>query len=139
MKKKPVKKRPKKMTIAAGPVTTIVIQARNTIVDPGPLQGEPDKTVAWVVDNQDAYDHVVTIDPLEVIHRTKKKKENPFKTKKPISIAVAAGTQSILGPAKLNPKASFPSKAEPYKYAIESSNADGTSVILDPDLDVITP
>ena len=51
-KKKTVRKKPKKQVAASGPMTTIVIQAGNRILDPSALQAAPDGVVVWVIYNQ---------------------------------------------------------------------------------------
>jgi len=132
------KKRKKKQRVLLSDysiLTTITIQAGNEIVDPEPLVGLPKGPIAWIIDNEDSDPHDVSIDPLAFKNKKSGKKQNPLTKSTVLSTSVSGNGGRGLLFAILKGGLTNVS----FKYAIASTNGDGTSNQLDPDLDVIDP
>jgi hypothetical protein len=133
-KKKKGKKKKRVLLSSYNILTTITIETGNVIVNPVLLVGLPKAPIVWIIDNQDSASHDVSVDPLKFKNKKTGKKENPLTKSDVLSATVPAGGRDVffglikggLGGRR-------------YKYAIASTNGDGTSNELDPDLDVIDP
>ena len=137
-------------------VVQITIGPGNVIAPVGPLRCEPDDKIVFLVVNLDAVDHYVWIDGGDVFQRQDKNMANPPITNplrhgklwKKVNKAGAAGNADVdhfrhhvravgdfgKGAAQIP----FTS----YKYTIKSgttSESDPAAVVLDPDIDIITP
>jgi hypothetical protein len=132
-RKKKAKRRPVTLT-RYNILTTITIKTGNVIVDPDPLVCLPKGPVVWIVDNQDSVSHDVSIDPDSFRRKDNGKKENPLTKSSVLSTTVGSGGRDFM--------IAFIKgglKKDGYYYSIASSNKNGTSIVLDPDLDVIDP
>ncbi len=136
-KKRKKRARKKKFSLSKYSIlTTITIQSGNVIDNPDPLVVPPEAAVVWIVDNQDGNPHDVSIDPALVTHKNNGKKEHPFILKCSVleALGVGAGQRGIMFALT---RAGL--KNDQYKYEIASTNGNGTSNKLDPDLDVVDP
>ena len=136
-----------KKAFATGPMleTIILIGKGNVINNPTALSCLPDGPVMWIVKNKDTVPHTVTIDPANFVNTDTGKKAHPFKGNgAPIVWTVNGNGGTATFPDSgalpvIKSRGNFSKFPTPFKYEIESSNADGTKNGLDPDLDVIDP
>jgi hypothetical protein len=138
-KKKTTKKR-RRVRKSAQPLqtlATIIIQPGNTIQDPGPLFCLRNAPVSWLVINQDAEPHVVSIDPGKIKHKNNNQFQHPFTGATHLKSARLENGETGVLWAMI--AADFLHAREQYKYSIDSSGSYGTGSTLDPDLDVIEP
>ena len=139
-KKKRQSKRRKRSSRAAGTstgfhiLTTIVVGSGNTISDPTPLVCIPGACVVWLVRNQDIVAHDVSIDPADFKRKDNGNREHPFPKKDVLTVHVDPDDYGLLITSIKKG-----AKNAVYKYSVRSSNGNGTTNVLDPDLEVVDP
>jgi hypothetical protein len=138
-KKRQGKRRKRSSTAGSTPsgfqiLSTIVVDSGNQIADPTPLTCVPGAPVVWLVRNQDDAAHDVSIDPADFKRKDNNKHEHPFTKASVMSVSVDPDdTGMIVATIKKG------AKNAGYKYSVRSSNGNGTTNVLDPDLEVVDP
>jgi hypothetical protein len=115
-------------------LATIIVDEGNQIEDPAPLACIPGGPVAWLVRNQDDTAHDVSIDPGDFKRKDNGKREHPFPKRDVLTVTVEPDDYGLLV-ATIKKGA----KNAGYKYSVRSSNGNGTTNVLDPDLEVVDP
>jgi hypothetical protein len=115
-------------------LTTIVVQNGNKIDDPDPLVCIPGAPVTWLVFNQDGIAHDISIDPADFRRKDNGNHEHPFPKKDVLTVTVQPNHYDVLYTTIKKG-----AKNVIYKYSVRSSNGDGTTNVLDPDLEVVDP
>ena len=138
-KKKPRTKRRKRPSPAGTStgfqiLTTIVVDSGNQIDDPQPLRCVPGAPVVWLVRNRDDSAHDVSIDPATFKRKDNGKHEHPFSKRDVLKVTVDPDGFGLL---VINIKKG--AKNAVHKYSVGSSNGNGTTNVLDPDLEVVDP
>ena len=139
-KKKPQAKRRKRSsstkTTSAGfqILATIVVESGNQISEPASLTCIPGAPVVWLVRNHDDTAHDVSVDPAEFKRKDNGKPEHPFPKKDVLTVTVPPGGFRLLITTIKNNATNAG-----YKYSVRSSNGNGTTNVLDPDLEVVDP
>src|SRR5215472_9080637 len=138
-KKKPAKRRKRSSGGKASStgfqiLTTIVVEEGNVLDDPAELRCIPGAPVAWLVRNQDGTAHDVSIDPADFKRKDNGKREHPFSKGDVLTTPVDAdGFGLLIATIKKG------AKNAGYKYSVRSSNGNGTTNVLDPELEVVDP